>query len=97
MEMVSACPQQENGFDCGMYVLCITRYLAHLFVTQMGSSSSSNQEKGKDDEEGKTKGHGLEMQGLESHVTSDAVAQARRRISKKIQELAQSSSSSSSS
>lgn len=89
MEMVASCPQQENGFDCGMYVLCIARYLAHLFVTQMGSSSSS-QEKDKD-EEGKTKGHGLEMQGLESHVTSDAVAEARRRISKKIQELAQSS------
>lgn len=54
-----------------MYVLTVTKYLAHLFVTQ----------------EGKQSGGGLNMAGLMDHVTPDFVAEARRRIGNKMKAI----------
>lgn len=74
-EAVAGCPQQENGYDCGMYVLSMAKYLAHLFVTRAGTTG--------------TAGTGaLETTGLASHVTADSIMEARRRIGQKLKDIA---------
>lgn len=81
VEAVRGCPQQENGYDCGMYVLSMTKYLAHLVVTQP-SGGEGGRGGGK---EGSPK---LDTMGLAARVTPDAIDEARRRIGLKIQQLA---------
>jgi len=76
VEAVRGCPQQENGYDCGMYVLSMTKYLAHLYVTEGGKEGGK---------EGEPK---LDTTGLVARVTPDAIDEARRRIRLKVQQLA---------
>jgi Ulp1 family protease len=76
VEAVKGCPQQENGYDCGMYVLSMAKYLAHLYVTEGGRGGGK---------EGSPK---LDATGLAARVTPDAIDEARRRIGLKIQQLA---------
>ncbi|KAM3576238.1 hypothetical protein VYU27_001946 [Nannochloropsis oceanica] len=76
VEAVRGCPQQVNGYDCGMYVLIMTKYLAHLYVTEGGS------------EEGRERSPKLNTTRLAARVTPDAIDEARRRIGLKIEQLA---------
>ena len=76
MEAVWGCPQQENGYDCGMYVLSMTKNLAHLYVTEGGM------------EEGREGSPKLNTTRLATRVTPDAIDEARRRIGLKIKQLA---------
>ena len=76
MEAVWGCPKQENGYDCGMYILSMTKYLAHLYVTEGGR------------DEGREGSQKLNTTRLAARVTQGAVDEARRRIGLKIQQLA---------
>lgn len=97
VDAINDCPQQENGYDCGMYLLGMTKYVAHLFVTQgsgVATRRGSVAKEGENDEGSGTcsvaggKGSRLDTTGLGAHVSSDAMGELRRRIAQKIEQLA---------
>lgn len=75
VDVCVASPQQENGYDCGMFAAAVARHLAHAFVTAPSSSPSVQSPR-------------LDTSGLRARVTQDYVDEFRRRAGKRVRELA---------
>ena len=75
VDMYVACPQQENGYDCGMFAAGIAKHLAHTHVTRSAEAAAKAQQR-------------LDTSGLRARVTQDYVDELRRRLGKRVKELA---------
>lgn len=75
VDVYVACPQQENGHDCGMFAAGIAKHLAHTHVTRSAEAAAKAQQR-------------LDTSGLRARVTQDYVDELRRRLGKRVKELA---------
>lgn len=75
VDVYVACPQQENGYDCGMFVAGIAKHLTHTHVTRSAEAAAKVQQR-------------LDTSGLRARVTQDYIDELRRRLRKRVKELA---------
>lgn len=73
VDVYVACPQQENGYDCGMFAAGIAKHLAHTHATRPEAAAQAKR---------------LDTTGLRARVTQDYIDELRRRVGKKVKELA---------
>ncbi len=86
VDVYVACPQQENGYDCGMFAAAIAKHLAHTHVTAPSSSSSTGTAA---TTASPTRRRRLDTSGLRARVTQDYIDELRRRLGKRVRELAE--------
>jgi Ulp1 family protease len=101
VDVYVACPQQENGYDCGMFAAAIAKHLAHTHVTASSSSAASSSSSSSfasttppatatatTSPKPPQQRRRLDTSGLRARVTQDYIDELRRRLGKRVKELA---------